>query len=58
MQPLWDRIEDRRGSTKGLNTHMKTKHNKILAPPVDEESAPTPAKKMKQQTIAFGGKLW
>ena len=46
------------GSTKGLNTHMKTKHNEILAPPVTEESAPTPAKKMKQPTIVFGGKLW
>ena len=45
------------GSTKGPNTHMKTKHE-ILAPPVTEESAPTPAKKMKQQTIVFGGKLW
>ena len=45
------------GSTKGLNTHMKTKHNEILAPPVTEESAPTPAKKMKQKNIVFGGKL-
>ena len=43
-------------STKGLNTHMKSKHNEILAPPVTEESAPT--KKLKQQTIVFGGKLW
>ena len=44
------------GSTKGLNTDMKTKHNAILAPQVIEESAPTPAKKVKQQTIVFEGK--
>ena len=36
------------GSTKGLNTHKKTKHNEILAPPVTEESATTLAKKMKR----------
>ena len=51
-------LQTGRGSTKGLNTHMKTKHTEILAPPVTEESAPTPAKKLKQQTIVFAGKLW